>query len=147
MLIQSVGATHTVNSRHGDAGEAIRRIVEAGLDFTFDTTGRPEVIRTAVQALRLHGICGLVGVTAPDKELRFGPGDIMVMGRTLKGIVQGDSVPTDFIPRLVSLFQQGRFPFDKLIKFYDFDQINQAAEDSERGTTVKPVLLIGTFAA
>ena len=35
---------------------------------------------------------------------------------------------------------QGRFPFEKLTKFYSFDQINQAAQDSERGGTIKPVI-------
>ena len=45
-----------------------------------------------------------------------------------------------FIPRLIELYKQGRFPFDKLIKFYSLDQINQAAADSEAGGTLKPVL-------
>jgi aryl-alcohol dehydrogenase len=35
---------------------------------------------------------------------------------------------------------QGRFPFDRLVTFYDFDQINQAAADAEAGTTIKPIL-------
>lgn len=26
------------------------------------------------------------------------------------------------------LYRQGRFPFDKLVKFYPFDQINEAAQ-------------------
>ena len=37
---------------------------------------------------------------------------------------------------------QGRFPFDRLVQFYDFDQINQAAADTESGATVKPILRI-----
>ncbi|BFU94400.1 MAG: hypothetical protein NTNFB02_11220 [Nitrospira sp.] len=35
---------------------------------------------------------------------------------------------------------QGRFPFDRLVKFYSLDQINQAAEDSEKGVTIKPIV-------
>jgi len=38
------------------------------------------------------------------------------------------------------LYMQGRFPFDKLIKMYPFEQINVA--DSERGVTIKPVIRI-----
>jgi aryl-alcohol dehydrogenase len=38
---------------------------------------------------------------------------------------------------------QGRFPFDKLVEFYSFDQINQAAQDSEKGGTIKPIIRIG----
>jgi aryl-alcohol dehydrogenase len=146
-LARELGATHSLNSRQGGLVEQIQQLTDGGTDFAFDTTGRPDVVRAAVQALRTHGVCGLVGVTAPDKELSFGPNDIMVMGRTVKGILQGDSVPSIFIPRMIALYQQGQFPFDRLVKFYDFDQINQAAEDAERGTTIKPVLRIGTVAA
>ena len=51
-------------------------------------------------------------------------------------------VPSAFIPKLIELYRQGRFPFDKLIKFYDFKDINQAAKDSLEGRTIKPVLII-----
>ncbi|MGI4734517.1 MAG: NAD(P)-dependent alcohol dehydrogenase, partial [Janthinobacterium lividum] len=146
-LAKELGATHTINSKTGNVVEEIQKITGKGTHFTFDTTGRPEIIRTAVQSLRTHGVCGMVGVTAPDKELLFGPNDIMVAGRTLKGILQGDSVPSIFIPRLIALYKKGQFPFDKLVKFYEFDQINQAAEDSEKGITIKPILRIGKVEA
>jgi aryl-alcohol dehydrogenase len=57
--------------------------------------------------------------------------------------VEGDSVPDVFVPQLLDLCMQGRFPFDRLVRFYDFDQINQAAADTESGTTVKPIIRIG----
>jgi aryl-alcohol dehydrogenase len=45
-----------------------------------------------------------------------------------------------FIPQLIELYKQGRFPFDRLLKFYPMDKINEAAEDSEKGKTLKAVL-------
>ena len=45
-----------------------------------------------------------------------------------------------FIPVLIELFMQGRFPFDRLVTFYPFDRINDALHDSEAGKVVKPVL-------
>jgi len=51
-------------------------------------------------------------------------------------------VPQLFIPQLISLYQRGFFPFDRLVKFYDFRQINRAIADSMRGSTIKPVLRI-----
>lgn len=53
---------------------------------------------------------------------------------------EGDSVPDVFIPALVELWQQGRFPFDRLIRHYDVAQIDEAATDSEKGVTLEPVL-------
>jgi len=61
-------------------------------------------------------------------------------GRTVRGIIQGDSRPDQFIPDLVDLFVAGRFPIDRLVTFYDFASINQAAADAISGTTIKPVL-------
>jgi len=46
------------------------------------------------------------------------------------------------IPALVELHRQGRFPFDRLVKYYAFDQIEQALEDSKSGTVIKPILRI-----
>jgi aryl-alcohol dehydrogenase len=35
----------------------------------------------------------------------------------------------------------GLFPFEKLCTYYDFDQINQAVEDTEKtGTAIKAIL-------
>jgi aryl-alcohol dehydrogenase len=45
-----------------------------------------------------------------------------------------------FYPQLIELNVQGRFPFEKLTKLYSLDQINQAAEDSENGGTIKPII-------
>jgi aryl-alcohol dehydrogenase len=69
---------------------------------------------------------------------------VMIPGKMVKGIVQGDAVSSTFIPTLIEYYRQGRFPFDRLIKHYDFADINQAIEDSENGKTIKPVLRIGT---
>ena len=52
-----------------------------------------------------------------------------------------------FVPHLLELYMQGRFPFDRLVQFYDFDQINQAAADTESGATVKPILRIACSTA
>ena len=64
----------------------------------------------------------------------------ILMGRTIRGILEGDSVPDLFIPRLIDLHMQGRFPFDRLISYYELGQINQAATDAEQGRVIKPVL-------
>ncbi len=57
-----------------------------------------------------------------------------------RGIVEGDSVPDILIPRLVHLCTQGCFSFDRLVQYYSLREINQAAEDAEKGAILKPVL-------
>jgi len=56
-------------------------------------------------------------------------------------VIEGDPVPRTFIPRLISLCQMGLYPFDKLVKKYEFEDINTAFADSESGGTLKPVVV------
>jgi aryl-alcohol dehydrogenase len=58
---------------------------------------------------------------------------VLLSGKRIMGIVEGDSVPQLFIPQLVMPFLQGRFPFDKLVEYYPFEEINRAIADSEKG--------------
>lgn len=84
-----------------------------------------------------------VGAPPLGTEANFDVNGVMTTGKTIRGIIEGDSVPDLFIPSLIQLYSQGRFPFDKLVKFYTLDQINQAVHDSEKGITIKPVVRIG----
>ena len=144
VLAKELGATHTVNSRETDPIEAVRKINGGGVDFTLESSGRPEVLRQAIDALAIRGTCGIVGAPALGTEASFDVNGVMTAGKRIIGIIEGDSVPDLFIPSLVELYQQGRFPFDKLVKFYSLDQINQAAEDSEKGITIKPIVRLGS---
>jgi aryl-alcohol dehydrogenase len=82
-----------------------------------------------------------VGAARPGTEAPFEIGQSLSRGWTFKTIIQGSSVPQEFIPRLVALWQQGSFPVDKLTKSYRLDQINQAFQDSESGGVPKPVVV------
>lgn len=140
-LALELGATHTVNAAEEDSVEAVQRITNGlGVDYSLESTGVPAVLRQAIDALDIGGVCGVVGAPALGTEATFDWNGLMVPGKTVRGIVEGDSVPDIFIPQLIDLYAQGRFPFDKLVKFYPLEEINQAAADSERGDTLKPVV-------
>ena len=139
-LATELGATHVINATEGNSVEAVRAI-GGGVDYAIDTTAVPAVIRQAVESLVPLGRCVLVGVSPPGSELNLSV-DSLFFGQTVGGSIEGDCVPKLFIPVLIDLWRQGRFPFDRLIRFYDFDQINQAVADSTSGITLKPVLRI-----
>ena len=141
-LALELGATHVVNSRETDVIEAVRAITGGGADFALESTGRPEVLSAGIEALGGLGMMGVVGAPKLGTTASFDVNNLLLGGRSIRGIVEGDSVPQVFIPQLVTLFLQGRFPFDKLVKFYPLEQINQAAEDSTKGITLKPILRI-----
>jgi len=139
-IAQELGATHVINPKATDPVKAIQDITGGqGAQFSLETSGNLGALRQAVDSIQIMGECGMVGAPAFGSEIGLDTWGVL-LGRKLRGICEGDSVPDLFIPKLVELYRQGRFPFDKLITFYDFDQINQAVEDSERGKTIKAVV-------
>ncbi|WP_235401468.1 NAD(P)-dependent alcohol dehydrogenase [Rubrobacter aplysinae] len=142
-LARELGATHTIDASGTDPVEEIRRITGGGVDYALETSAAPSVFRQAVDALGPLGECGLIGAAPLGTEASFDMNDILIPGKKIRGIVEGNSVPSLFIPRLIELNTQGRFPFERLIRFYDLDEINRACEDAEKGDTLKPVLRTG----
>ncbi|QKH38902.1 NAD(P)-dependent alcohol dehydrogenase [Achromobacter pestifer] len=141
-LALEVGATHALHAKQLDAVEAIRELTAGGADYALETTGVPAVATQAIASLGELGAVGIVGASHLGTQVGFDVNDLLIKGKTIRGICEGDSVPRKFIPDLIALHMQQRFPIDKLIRFYDFSQINEAAADSESGKTLKPVLLM-----
>ncbi|MDV2477098.1 NAD(P)-dependent alcohol dehydrogenase [Rhodococcus zopfii] len=141
-LALSVGATHVVDPADGPIAEQVRAILPEGVDYALDTTAALPVLREVIASLAQHGTLGMVGVPAdPTSELALGLMEIQVRGLTFKGIVEGDSDPDRFIPELVDLHLQGKFPFDKLVTTMPFIKINDAIAAQARGEAVKVVLV------
>jgi aryl-alcohol dehydrogenase len=138
-VARELGATHTLNANEVDPVAAIRDLTGGGVEFSLECVGNPRVLRQAVDVLPRLGVCGLLGVVPPGTEVALDM-DLIMNGRTVKGILGGDAIPDLFIPRLIELYDQGRLPFERLITFYPFDEINQAVEDMEKGRVIKPVL-------
>ena len=92
-----------------------------------------------MECLTLTGTCGVIGVSRLGTQISLDMNSIL-FGRGLRGIIEGDSIPREFIPKLVDLYRQGQFPFDKLVTAFAFDDIQQAVDASERGDVVKAVL-------
>jgi aryl-alcohol dehydrogenase len=137
-MARQLGATRWVlASANVKTAEEIRRLVPGGVNCAFDTTGRADSYQQSLASLATKGRFGFVTVPAGAFEPNLAA--MMLGGLSIRGIVQGDSVPDAFIPRLIDLHMSGRFPFDKLVTRYPFEQINQAIEDQASGRVVKPV--------
>jgi len=139
-LAFELGATTVIDPRKEDPVEVIRHLTGGlGADYSLETTALPKVLRQAVECLNVRGTCGALGLPPGGTEAALDMQSIL-FGRTLKGIIEGDSVPGVFIPRLIDLHQQGRFPVERLVTRYPFHDINRAVHDTEKGTTIKAVL-------
>ncbi|GAB6450878.1 zinc-binding dehydrogenase [Bacillus luti] len=140
-LAKELGATHTINSLQEDPVATIKEITNGGANYSFETTGVNTVTLQSIQCLRVKGTMATVAVGKKDLTLNV-TNEIVVKAITIKGVVEGDAVPQLFIPKLIHFYQKGLFPFDKFVKFYSFEDIAQAFEDSKIGKTIKPIIVM-----
>jgi aryl-alcohol dehydrogenase len=139
-LARELGATHTINANDCvDVAAEIRGVSAGGVHYAVDTSAVPKALREAIESLMPGGTCVLLGSARAGTEAVFEM-PFLQQGRVVRGVVQGDSVPREFIPKLVDLMLAGIFPLEKMIKFYDLADINRAAEESSAGIAIKPVL-------
>jgi aryl-alcohol dehydrogenase len=138
-LARELGATHTYHGADPDLVEQLIGLTGDGVQYAFDTTGHPGVVLTAINALRPTGVCGLVGVQTAPLTIE---NNLLAAGRNVMGILEGDAVPQVFIPQLIELWRQGRFPFDRLVQTFPFADIDRAERASLSGEVVKPVLIL-----
>lgn len=143
-LARELGATHTINSGDSDMVEEIIRICGGKADHVLDCTGNVKVIEQASEAVRMLGTLILIGGAPVDA--RFSLDHLTALwGLKVVGTLGGSSTSQQLIPGLIDLYRQGRFPFDRLIRSYDFDQIDQAIDDAHSGGTVKAVLRVAAL--
>lgn len=137
-LAKELGATDIVDGASDDLGTRLRKVTSGGVSRSIDTTGRANVLSSALGVLRPGGVLGVLGTPRGDWTLAARD---LSTGLTIKGILMGDSIPQLFIPALIALWRQGRFPFDKLIRTFPLAEINEAERAMLAGDVVKPVLL------
>ncbi|TDZ78299.1 Aryl-alcohol dehydrogenase [Mycobacteroides salmoniphilum] len=130
----TLGATHTVDPAAEDVASVAR-----GATHALDTTANPDVIATALGLLRQRGVLVLVGLGASRGTIDLT--DLMYGGKIIRGCIEGDANPQEFIPELLRMHAEGRFPIESLISRYPVHAIDQAVADARSGAAIKPVLL------
>jgi aryl-alcohol dehydrogenase len=139
-LAGELGATATIDPARDDLVGAIRELTGAGATHAVDTSAKGAVINQAIEALAPRGTLALLGIGIP--EFAMDVRTVISGGKTIRGVIEGDAVPRDFIPRLLALYREGRLPIEKLIRTYEFAQIDAAFADSASGDAIKPVLVL-----
>jgi aryl-alcohol dehydrogenase len=141
-LAKELGATHSINSTEiENVVGKIQELTNGGVNYAVETSGLPQVLRQAVDSTKALGTTAAVGAPPVGTTVELDHFGIL-LEKTVTGVIMGSGVPQIFIPQLIELYKQGLFPYDKLIKTYDFSQIEQAAADSKNGIAIKPVMRV-----
>ncbi|MDR1482420.1 MAG: NAD(P)-dependent alcohol dehydrogenase [Synergistaceae bacterium] len=136
-LAVKLGATHCANGENADIAKFIKSIC-GGVDYAFDTSGSSHLLDAMRKILNPGASACGVGIggrlALNERERRE--------GKSWTTTDTGFSVPPLFIPKLLEYHKAGRFPFEKMLHFYQFDEINEAFEANRACTVVKPVVLM-----
>ena len=121
---------------------AVLSAAPSGVDLIVDTSGHMPTLERTPEMIAPMGRIGLVGVPAAlDAVLPVPMVAWLTKGGTLRGIVEGDSDIVGFLPELISYYEAGRLPIEKLVTTYPFERINEAIAASHNGGCIKPVLI------
>lgn len=141
-LALECGATHVINGRECPA---IAREVQSltggkGAHFALEASGVPAMVEQMLQSVRKEGQAVLVSFVSGPVTLDV---SMLFVGPCISfsGVVEGNSNPQSFIPRLVEFCKDGRLPVEKLCTFYPFGELDKAMADARSGKAIKPVLL------
>ena len=140
-MAKTYGATDAINSRETeDIPARIRELTDGkGADYALDTTAVESCTLNALKSLHTggKGVC-----VAASKRLVLDPAPSYLIGRSWSYIIEGEAVSRDFIPTMIRWYREGIFPFDRMISFYPFEQINEAFADTKKGLATKAVLVM-----
>ncbi|OJJ07349.1 hypothetical protein ASPVEDRAFT_142091 [Aspergillus versicolor CBS 583.65] len=145
-LAKELGATHVVRV---DPSMALQDVTAAvvgltgglGTNITLDTTGVPPLIAEGVKMTGFKGKILQVGTAPETAALSIPIHEFMVSGRQFMGVVEGDVVPQEYVPKLISWVKDGRLPLQRIVKYYQAEDFETAIRDMQSGETVKPVIL------
>lgn len=141
-VAKEVGATHTINSKEvSDMAAHIKELTNGlGANFAVDATGVPAVIENMINCLAMFGTAATVGVAPTNSKISVDPLQFLLYSKQYVGVREGDSVPPVYIPKLVEMQRNGEFPVEKLVKVYDYKDMEKALHDLHEGTAIKPVI-------
>ncbi|KAL1872624.1 hypothetical protein Plec18167_006742 [Paecilomyces lecythidis] len=139
---RDLGATHTINANETDTLAQIRSLTDGfGVDRTMDTTGNIQVIKTMIDCAAPGGLVATVGAPKKGQIIEIEPATWLTRGISYMGVHQGSSDPQEFIPYLVQLWEDGRFPVDRLVNTFSYKEMREATDALRKGICIKAVLL------
>lgn len=146
-LAKELGATHGVDtSSMGDLSELVPKIQaytphRLGPTITIDTTGLPALAQTGINFTAPRGRIIQVG-TGGTNEVKIPMQAFMCAGKTYMGAIEGDAVPSKYLPEMIQWYREGKFPLEKLVKFYKAEDFKKGLDDMHKGVdAVKPVIV------
>ncbi len=139
---KTFGATHGVLAQ-SDVREKVLELTSGrGADYVFVTVGSARAMAQGLTLIRRGGTYVQVGMPASGVMLEVESANFAGDAQKILGSKMGSIRPQVDIPKLVSLYQQGRLKLDELItNRYKLEDINEAIASVKRGEALRNVIV------
>jgi S-(hydroxymethyl)glutathione dehydrogenase/alcohol dehydrogenase len=154
-IARDFGATDFVDASQHDVVDAIRALFPfsadvvtgpfgaGGVDWAFECTGNPAVLRASLAILEWGGTAVAVGVPSQGTEVGVPVNPMVHLDRTLMGVRYGAARPRRDIPMIVDMYREGRFKLDEMVsRVYELPDWERAIHDLESGALARGVIQV-----
>ena len=141
-LALQLGATEALEGGEKAVAQVLERTGGFGADYTFEATGRVQVMLQAVESARMGwGLCTVLGVAGRGETLDIVP-RLLITGRRVQGGSFGGAKGRTQVPQLVDLYLAGKLELDGFVSHHiTLDQVNEGFAKMERQDGIRSVIL------
>jgi len=139
-IARELGATDTLNASNADPVKEVRDMTGGGVHYSFEALGTKNTAEQAFGMLRPGGTATIIGMVPLGVKIELHGYDFL-RDRKLQGTSMGGNRFRVDMPRLLSLWRQGRLKLDHLISGrLKLDQINDGFAALKSGAPVRQVI-------
>jgi S-(hydroxymethyl)glutathione dehydrogenase/alcohol dehydrogenase len=139
-LAKEMGATDTLNASNVDPVKAIREMTGGGVHYSFEALGSKTTAEQAFGMLRAGGTATIIGMVPFGVKIELHGFDFL-RDRKIQGTSMGGNRFRVDMPRLLSLWKQGRLKLDHLISGrIKLAQINEGFAALKSGAPVRQLI-------
>lgn len=141
-LAKQFGATEVIPAGDDAVQAILDRTDGFGADYTFEATGRVDVMGQAVEAARMGwGLCTVLGVAGKGETLDIIP-RFLITGRKVQGGSFGGAKGRTHVPQLVDMYLAGDLELDGFVSHHlSLDEVNKGFELMEAQDGIRSVIM------
>jgi len=143
-VARELGATDTLNASNADPVKAVRDMTGGGVHYSFEALGTKSTAEQAFGMLRPGGTATIIGMVPLGVKIELHGFDFL-RDRKLQGNSMGGNRFRVDMPRLLSLWRQGRLKLDHLISGrIKLSEINEGFAALKSGAPVRQLIDFAT---
>lgn len=140
---KELGATKIFDTTNASAtfSEDVQKLVDGQrISVVIETTGAAPVINETIKALGRHGKYIQLGVPTVS-EITLPLQQFFSDNKSFECHYLGNTTGQEWIPKMIHWWRDGKFPIEKIVKYFPAKDALQAIQDMVDGGAIKPVLV------